>query len=603
MYNWDKFSIFLGDEFQKVNEGFVDAACPKCHEDGKPLTLYVDLQKKSWFCRHCGFAGNLYEGLKTPPPHHTSPWEHNPFLHNFTFKKVTNKPLIKTFAKMKISEDTLNHFHVTNSTSYFPSLRKQNPCIVFPYLQGTEVANLVYLFSQDRASEFAGVATCFNYNGINENNTFIVLDEIEVLTFYEAGLPNAISLFGGQAFNKDQSINSDIDKKITHMLECLGNIESSLNKVQKITIAMPSTELGEALKAELLRRLGKARCWTVSPPEQDYTWNKFFCDYGSERFNILVSHSKPTPVRGIFDVDDIEDELDDLYYNGLKKGASTGFPTVDEFYTVVPGQWTVVTGIPGHGKSNFLDAVLVNLAKLHDWRFGIFSPENQPIARHFASIMEKFYGQSFEKNRQNRISEDQKEEGKAWLKRHFSVILPHEDDSSTIDGILSLAKVLVYRKGIKGLVIDPWNEIDHSRPSGQTETEYISMVLTKMRQFARNYHVHIWLVAHPAKLYKNQQTGKYPVPTPYDISGSAHYRNKADNAITVHRNVGGVDQDVSDIHIQKIRFKEVGCVGMASLRYNGVEGRFYDDIDQDKRQHALAQPEPTPTPQLIRQFY
>lgn len=603
MYNWNKFAIFLGDEYNNADSGCLDAACPKCYVDGNVLTLYVDLAEKSWFCRHCGFAGNLFEGQKTPPTNHTVPWEHNPFLKNYSFGDSTNKSLVKNFAKMSITQNTLSHFHVTNSTAYFPSLRKNNQCIVYPYVQNTEIVNLVYFVNNNRASEFAGVATCFNFNAINETNTFIVLDEIEVLTFYEAGIPNAISLFGGQAFRKDQLESDNIDNKINQMLDCLGNIEGTLNKVKKITIAMPNTELGEALKLELLRRLGKERCWTVSPPEQGYTWNKFFCDYGSERFNILVNHAKATPVRGIFDVDDIEDELDDLYYNGLKGGASTGLPSVDEFYTVVPGQWTVVTGIPAHGKSNFLDAVLVNLAKLHDWRFGIFSPENQPIARHFASIMEKFYGQSFEKNRQNRISEEQKEEGKIWLKRHFSVILPHEDDSSTIDGILSLAKVLVYRKGIKGLVIDPWNEIDHCRQSGQTETEYISMVLTKMRQFARNYHVHIWLVAHPAKLYKDKTTGKYPVPTPYDISGSAHYRNKADNAITVHRNVGGVDQDVTDIHIQKVRFKEVGTVGMASIRYNVVEGRFYDDIDQDKRQMALAQPEPTPTAQLIRTFY
>lgn len=603
MYNWNHFSIFLGDSYNDVNEGSLDAACPKCHVDNTPLTLYVDLAKKSWFCRHCGFAGNLLEGHKTPPPNHTTPWEHNPFLHNHKFGDSSNKNLVKSFAKIGIKENTLSHFHVSSSKAYFPSLRKVNQCVVYPYIQGSDVVNLVYFFSDNRASEFAGVPTCFNYNGINENNTYIVLDETEVLTFYEAGIPNAISLFGGQTFSKEVDDGENIDRKINNMLDCLGSLEGALSKIKKITVAMPSTKFGEALKTELLRRLGKERCWTVSPPEHGYTWNKFFTDYGDDRFKILVSHAKPTPVRGIFDVDDIEDELDDLYYNGLKKGASTGFPTVDEFYTVVPGQWTVVTGIPGHGKSNFLDAVLVNLAKLHDWRFGIFSPENQPIARHFASIMEKFYGQSFEKDRHNRISEEQKEEGKVWLKRHFSVILPHEDDSSTIDGILSLAKVLVYRKGIKGLVIDPWNEIDHSRPSGQTETEYISMVLTKMRQFARNYHVHIWLVAHPAKLYKDKATGKYPVPTPYDISGSAHYRNKADNAITVHRNVGGVDQDVSDIHIQKVRFKEVGRVGMASLRYNGIEGRFYDDIDQDKRQIALAQPDPVPTAQLIRSFY
>ena len=146
------------------------------------------------------------------------------------------------------------------------------------------------------------------------------------------------------------------------------------------------------------------------------------------------------------------------------------------------------------------------------------------------------------------------------------------------------------------------NELDHSRPNNQTETEYISSALTKIRQFARTYKVHVWLVAHPAKLYKDKD-GKYPVPTPYDISGSAHYRNKADNAITVWRNVGHDDQTVSDIHVQKIRFKEVGKVGLVSLRYDPISGDFIDDIDQDKRRNALENGEVIHTAKLVRSAF
>jgi twinkle protein len=216
--------------------------------------------------------------------------------------------------------------------------------------------------------------------------------------------------------------------------------------------------------------------------------------------------------------------------------------------------------------------------------------------------MEKYFAAPFDLGKVGRISYEQKEEGKIWLKKHFSVILPDEDDSWSIDGVLSLAKVLVYRKGIKGLILDPWNELDHSRPNNQTETEYISSALTKIRQFARTYKVHVWLVAHPAKLYKDKD-GKYPVPTPYDISGSAHYRNKADNAITVWRNVGHDDQTVSDIHVQKIRFKEVGKVGLVSLRYDPISGDFIDDIDQDKRRNALENGEVIHTAKLVRSAF
>lgn len=600
MYHWSDFNINLGEENESLTSGILEAGCPKCHhttKKGKP-TLFVDMEQQSWFCKHCGFAGNLLQGTQAPPANGTSftPWRLNPFLTQYKPNISISKSAIETFKKKKISEQTLQHFKIGQTKTYFPELQDNMNCIVYPYYKDHQLVNLVYFYGKYRSSEIGGIETCFNYDKIDLEHTYIVLDELEVFTFFESGKENVISLFGGLSYDLD-----NFEKSSSRALEFLQNIEEKINKIQKITIALPNTDPANHLKEELLRRLGKERCWVVQPPENNYTWNDVFVEYGKNKLLFLLDTAKPIPVRGIFEIDDIEEKFDELYYKGLKRGALTGWDTLNEFYTVVPGQWTVVTGIPGHGKSNFLDALFVNLAKHEDWKFAIFSPENQPLERHFANIMEKYFEQPFDLGKMGRISEDQKEEGKTWLKKHFSVILPHEDDSWSIDGVLALAKVLVFRKGIKGLVIDPWNELDHSRPNNQTETEYISSTLTKLRQFARNYHVHVWLVAHPAKLYKDKD-GKYPVPTPYDISGSAHYRNKADNAITVWRNVGHDDQSCSDIHVQKIRFKEVGKVGLVSLRYDFISGAFIDDIDQDRRKKALEDGEVIPTEKLRRRY-
>ena len=145
----------------------------------------------------------------------------------------------------------------------------------------------------------------------------------------------------------------------------------------------------------------------------------------------------------------------------------------------------------------------------------------------------------------------------------------------TVDGVLRLARALVFRKGIKGLVIDPWNELDHSRSSNQSETEYISDALTKIRRFARTYGVHVWLVAHPTKMQKGSD-GKYPVPNPYDVSGSAHWRNKADNCLTVWRDLSAPHNREVQVHVQKIRFKEIGQIGLAKLTYDPTTGRYSD---------------------------
>jgi len=166
-----------------------------------------------------------------------------------------------------------------------------------------------------------------------------------------------------------------------------------------------------------------------------------------------------------------------------------------------------------------------------------------------------------------------------WLHQHVVFIAPKE--ALTIPALLTTAKSLVTRHGIRGLIIDPWNEFEHTRPGGQTETEYISVSLGQLRRFARTYAVHVWLVAHPQKLYRNDD-GSYPIPTPYDISGSAHWRGKADNCLTVWRDEHEANAPVK-IYVQKIRFREVGRIGMVELRWNPVNGRYEEWINAPER--------------------
>jgi twinkle protein len=233
---------------------------------------------------------------------------------------------------------------------------------------------------------------------------------------------------------------------------------------------------------------------------------------------------------------------------------------------------TIVTGIPSHGKSQFLDALVMNLAKDHDWPIAVCSPENLPVERHIAKLIEQYTGRPFGEGPTARCSSIDVVMAMDWLDSHFLFVAP--DDALTIPALLQQSKALVTRHGIRGLIIDPWNEFEHTMPHGQTETAYISTALGQIRRFGRAYGVHVWVVAHPQKLYRKDD-GSYPVPTPYDISGSAHWRNKADNCITVWRDERDPESPVQ-IHVQKIRFREVGSPGMAELRFNRLNGRYQE---------------------------
>lgn len=276
---------------------------------------------------------------------------------------------------------------------------------------------------------------------------------------------------------------------------------------------------------------------------------------------------------------DFAADVSDLYDHGLPPGESTGWCSVDEFYTVAKGQWTLVTGIPSRGKSEFLDAMLVNLMR-RGWKFIIFSPENQPHSMHVAKLLEKITCKPFRDGPRQKMT---KEEMVSAMLDASASIRFLAGNSEFVE-VPSLSAILVAASNIIetewkghdkiGLVIDPWNELDHARPPSLSETEYISKALSMYRQFVRDWGIHGWLVAHP-KILQKDRDGSTPIPRPYDVSGSAHWYNKADNCITVHRDLLN-DPHIVEVHIQKIRFKNIGKPGIATLEYDVPTGTYCD---------------------------
>lgn len=158
-----------------------------------------------------------------------------------------------------------------------------------------------------------------------------------------------------------------------------------------------------------------------------------------------------------------------------------------------------------------------------------------------------------------------------WLDDHHVVISAQEDEEVTLDWLLDAMEGAVVRHGCKIVVIDPWNEIEHKRQAGDNETDYTGRAIRTIKRFAKRFQVHVILVAHPAKLQK--ENGKYQIPSLYDISGSANFYNKCDVGIVVHRQ----SKDDTVIKIQKVRYHGViGKPGEIAVQYNGATGRFIE---------------------------
>jgi twinkle protein len=264
--------------------------------------------------------------------------------------------------------------------------------------------------------------------------------------------------------------------------------------------------------------------------------------------------------------------LNVLWAAGLVRGDSTGWPTVDEHYTVAPGLVTTVTGWPGSGKSEWVDAVVMNLLR-RGWVIAYYSPENLPVELHLSKLIEKRSGKPFGRGPTERIGHEEADELAAEIGDRIAFMDPGED-SFTLPEVIEQAALHFSMQAAdsrRALVIDPWNELRHLRESGETETDYISQALGYVRRWSRSQDVHVFLVAHPAK--QPRDNGKLPVPKPDMIAGSQHWWNKSDQCITVWRDHGDEHADVQ-IHVQKVRFKHHGRIGMVPLTYDRVTGRY-----------------------------
>lgn len=273
-----------------------------------------------------------------------------------------------------------------------------------------------------------------------------------------------------------------------------------------------------------------------------------------------------------------------VYREGLGRGDRCGWPSVDKLLSIAPGQVTTITGWPNSGKSQWMDAIALNLAR-QGWRFVMCSLENIPVFLHVEKLVKQFVGKPMREGPTERMSEDELHEATGEIDEWFSFVLPGEKkpNPSLADVVLVIEEDFK-RRGMWGVadakracVIDPWNELEHFRPHGMSLTEYVGESLSMLRQWARRNMLHVFIIGHPAKQPRNRDTGKLPVATPDMISDSAHFWNKSDNCVTIALVDEHRSQEV-DVHIQKIRFSHIGQRGSATLNFDKTTGRYHEPL-------------------------
>lgn len=542
--------------------------CPRCshtRKDKKDPCLWVNIKESNlamWKCHNCvwtGSAGDVSHGAREEEQRHQRREYRKPEPVTVTSSMPAN--MVKFITDRGISPEVIKRnrlYHDGNK-------------ICFPYYVNGEMVNVKYRTVDKRFSMVQGARlTFYGLDDVRDAEEVIIVEgEFDKLALEMCGITNVISVpNGAPARIKETKEDEPLDNH--GQFEYLIHAEALLKRAKRVVLAVDMDAPGKNLQTELARRIGVAKCFTVEWPEKDA--NDTLQKLGSDIVLDCIRDAQPLPIKGLYDAGDFEDTLLEYFMHGMSSGVSTGWCNVDALYTVKVPELDVVTGIPNSGKSEWLAALMVNIAKAEGWTFAIFSPEHGK-EQLMANLVEKIVGLPTSPKAKNRMSAEQFMDGAAWARKYFKLIVADDHDSMpTLDWILQRASDAVYRYGIRGLVIDPWNEVMLPESAKHvSDTDHIGHCIARVKRWGRLNNVKPWIVAHPAKISPDKD-GKIRVPGLYDIHGSAHWVNKPDNGIIIHRSADASDS--TEFHTKKIRDKHVGRRGNCLLKYDRATGLY-----------------------------
>ena len=528
----------------KLEEGKKQGVCPVCSHNRKPKNQKAKCASYDWdrglgTCHNCDTSFQLHTYKRKGESEKVYIKPEQPEVINSVGTKVE-----EWFKARGISKQTLDDLRVTEGPEWMPQTQQTENVIKFNYFMGNQLTNVKYRDGRKNFKLFKGAEKVFyNIDSIVGFEYCVLVEgEMDVLALHEAGITNAISVPNGATLNSNN---------LDYLDSCIDYFEDK----EKIILAVDSDEAGQALQTELIRRLGSEVCY-ITTFEDCKDANEYLLKHGKEKLSARISGAKPVPLENVTTFRDIEGEITDFVENGFKPGFQVGLEHFDSIFSTYTGQFITVTGIPSSGKSDFVDQMVVGYNQNYGWKTAFASPENVPTYLHAHKLMRKTWQgmptrDDIGTDRWNQVAD------------HCNTNYFHIDmERYTLESVLRKGAELVKRKGIKCLVIDPYNKVRDVDCKTEDVNRYTMEYLTKIEIFAKKYDVLVFIVAHPTKMYKDKD-GKIEEPTMYNIKGGGEWYDASYHGLLVHRDY---ENKTVKAKVLKIKFQNLG--------ENGAEAHF-----------------------------
>ena len=534
-------------------DGAKDSICPKCSADRKKKAdkcVKLDWEKGFANCFHCGESMQLHTYKKKV--------ENKIYIRPKWNNTELSDGVVKWFEDRSISQFTLRLAKITEGKEWMPQTSKEENTIQFNYFLNDELINTKYRDGRKNFKLFKGAEKIFyNLDSIRTSKECIIVEgEIDVLSFIESGIYDVISVPNG--FNLQGNIN----------LDYLDNYLDYFDNKDKIYLALDNDEAGLKGRTEFIRRLGSERCYLVDFKDCKDA-NEYLTKYGKEELKVVIDKAELTPLENVKQLNDYSKELDSFWINGLPKGMLTGIKLFDDIYSAELGQYTLITGVPQSGKSEWLDTMvcLYNLTTKN--KVGFVSIENEPFIFHYDKLAQKLFGR---KPTPNDIGTDKLENVKKHINDNYFHV--HFEKRYYLEEVLGKFKELSRRKGCRIFVIDPFNKVK-LKSNISNITDFTNEYHTQLDAFVKETNSHLFLVAHPNKTEGAEGSeSTFKMPNAYHIKGGGEHFDMSYNILGVNRIY---EQKIVQVKTLKVKFKHLGEQQKSVFfGYNTVNGRYED---------------------------
>lgn len=570
--------------------GQESAKCPQCSDSRKNKSarpLSVNITTGDYCCHHCGWKGNVRSLERKredkiydkPPPD---------VIKNIELKER----VLQWFNSRRISKQTLEKFMIFSKSEYMPQTQKEENVICFPYFKDGELVNVKY---RDGAKNFKlhknAELIFFNLQSIGEKKHCIIVEgECDCMAVYECGFGKECDIETGEVLESDLSKwvvvsvpNGAV--KGNQRMEYLDNCYDWFIGLHEIVIATDDDEAGICLRDELLRRLGVERCKTIEYPKQAVVptksghnrkvkdLNEVLQYMGKEFVISAITNSSFIPVEGVFYLEDIYPSMLENFKRGVPLSPVTRFTEMDDFFRWKKGELNLFVGYGNHGKTFFALQLMLTKSIWDGWKWAVFSPENFPANDFYDDLVEMYVGKWLKE-----MNESEYESACKFIGNHIYYVYP--ENTHDVNSINERFRQMIMKKGIDGVMVDPFNQLDHLQKPYQREDQYLSDIFKDLKRFALLNNICYNIIAHPKNpSYNNDKS--LPIVDMYDISGGAAWGNKMDNILSYYRPNFHVDKNDPNvqIYIQKLKRKRTGGkLGDFPLVLNWGKKRYMNPV-------------------------